>query len=71
MPAGMHSPWGIIGQMCEKHGWTLEYILEKVSLANIYLLMADKPRMVKRSEQIIKVHKKDLAKHRKKLKGNG
>lgn len=71
MPVGMHSPWGFIGQLCEKHGWTMDYVLEKISMANIYLLNADKPKMVKRGEQVIKVSKKDLKKHRQQRKRNG
>jgi len=67
----MHSPWGLIGQLCEKNGWTLEYVLEKISWANVCMLSADRPRMVKRSEIVIRINKKDLKKHRQKLKGNG
>lgn len=67
----MNSPWGLIGHVAEKHSYKFEYVLEKISLANIYMMLADKPKLVKRSEIIVKVNKKDLKKHREQLKKNG
>lgn len=39
----MHSPWGWIGALVEKTGWSLHYILWKVSRTNLMAMMADKP----------------------------
>lgn len=64
----MHSPWGVINQIMEKKGWSLNYILEKISWINIQMLAKDNIKMVKRSEMIIKVSKKNLKKHKQQLK---
>jgi len=39
----MHSPWGAMYPIMEKTGWTLHYILWKVSWANIQLILSDSP----------------------------
>lgn len=62
----MHSPWGMIDQICEKKGWTLEYVLEKISWTNLQMMAADKPQFVRRSEIVQKVSIEDLKKHRQK-----
>lgn len=64
----MHSPWGLIDQLCEKKGWTRDYVLERESWANIQMMLADKVQFVKRSEIIHKVSKEDIKTHRERLK---
>ena len=61
----MHSPWGILDQICESKGWTIEYVLEKVSWANVQMLAVDKVRFIKKSDIVIKVNKAELKEHRK------
>ena len=39
---GGHTVWGtVIDPLCEKYGWTLDYVLWHISLANIQMLLAD------------------------------
>lgn len=45
--AGLHSPFGIIGQLKEKFGYTRHYILWGQAWAIFLLEMADAPRYVK------------------------
>lgn len=44
---GLHSPFGIIGQIREKTGYTLDYILWAEPWVNFILDSADAPRFVK------------------------
>ena len=44
---GLHSPFGAIGQIREKTGYTLEYILWAEPWVNFILDSADAPRYVK------------------------
>ena len=41
---GLHSPWGSLFEIVRETGWTLHYVLWKVSRANIHLMMADRSR---------------------------
>jgi hypothetical protein len=43
----MHSPWGSLYPIIEKTGWSLNYILWKVSYANIQLIINDQPNFKK------------------------
>lgn len=64
---GMHSPWGIIDQMCEKKGWTLQYVLEGITWANIQMMTADKIHLVKSSDIVHKVNKDSIKEHRERF----
>jgi len=44
---GLHSPWGIIGQIKEKRGYTHKQILWDTSWLNILMESADAPKHVK------------------------
>lgn len=37
---------GIIDSACERYGWTMDYVLWGISLANLQMLMADRPTSV-------------------------
>ena len=39
---GMHSPWGIFFQIIKETGWSLHYVLWKISRTNLMLMMADR-----------------------------
>jgi hypothetical protein len=38
----MHSPWGIFFQIIKETGWSLHYVLWKISRTNLMLMMADR-----------------------------
>lgn len=63
----MHSPWGLIEQICSDKGWTMHYVMEKISWANLQMMMADKVQFVKRSEIVTKVSKEELKERRKQM----
>ncbi|MDM1048062.1 hypothetical protein [Sphingobacterium hotanense] len=65
----MHSPWGLIDQICEKKGWTLDYVLESISWTNIQMMAADKIQLVKSSEIVHKVSKENIKQHRERYNG--
>lgn len=44
---GLHSPWGIIGQIKEKRGYTHDDVLWGTSWLNILMETSDAPRYVK------------------------
>jgi len=63
----MNSPWGLLNQLSDKKGWTHEYMLEKISWANLQMYMADQVKLVKRKDIVKKVSKEDLKEHRKRF----
>ncbi|WP_282635715.1 hypothetical protein [Sphingobacterium thalpophilum] len=63
----MHSPWGLLNKISDSKGWTHEYMLEKISWANLQMYLADQVRMVKRKDIVQKVSKSDLKEHRKRF----
>jgi len=63
----MHSPWGMLDHLCEKKGWTLEYVLERISWTNIQMMIADKIQYIEKSEMVVKVSKSGLKEHRKRM----
>ena len=44
---GMHSPWGLLYQIIKETGWTLHYVLWKVSRSNLQMMHADGIRLKK------------------------
>lgn len=42
---GLNSLWGSIWSIAEKTGWTVDYILWRVSWVNLRLMLADAPRI--------------------------
>lgn len=42
---GLHSPWGSLWSIATQTGWTMDYILWKVSWVNIRMMLTDAPRM--------------------------
>ncbi|WP_286755511.1 hypothetical protein [Roseivirga sp. UBA838] len=47
----MNSPWGYLGQVAMKTGWSLDYILWKVNRVNIDLMLSDQPYLSKKKDQ--------------------
>ena len=47
----MNSPWGYYQYIVKETGWTMHYVLWKVSEMNIRLMMADKPAFKSKSKQ--------------------
>lgn len=43
---GLHSPWGMIWNICETTGWTWNYVMDGVSWINIRMMIADSRRYV-------------------------
>lgn len=48
----MNSPWGLLSEIASQYGWTLDYILDGISWANIQLMMADSVKSVKKRDEI-------------------
>lgn len=49
------SVWGnTISTLAEKYGWTMDYILWRISLDNVNMLLADAPKTIYLSEEEIK-----------------
>ena len=46
----MNSPWGLLSEIATQYGWTLDYILDGISWANIQLMMADSIKSVKKKD---------------------
>ena len=52
---GGRTAWGsIIDHLCERYGWTLQYCLWDISLANIRMLMADTPTSIYLTDEEMK-----------------
>lgn len=66
----MHSPFGIAMQIVKETGWTLHYVLWKVSWATIMLMLADRPSLKKKTttDGVVKLSKEDAAAMRKQLR---
>jgi hypothetical protein len=56
----MHSPWGMLYQICKETGWTWHYVLWKVSRPNLMLMMADRPNFKNSKDVVKKVDGKGL-----------
>lgn len=69
----MHSPWGMLYQIVHETGWSLHYLLWKVSRANIMLMMADRSNFkhLKPEDQVKPESGADLASRLKNLKKRG
>jgi len=46
-----HSPWGLIFSIARETGWTSNYILWHVTWANLQLMIADAPRLKKKTNK--------------------
>lgn len=47
---GLHSPWGLFGEIMKERGYTLDYVLWGTAWINLLMERADAPRFTKRSE---------------------
>ena len=56
----MHSPWGYYGYLVKETGWTLHYILWKVSALNLRMMMADKPSFKKAAKKEPELSEEEL-----------
>ncbi|WP_017258396.1 hypothetical protein [Pedobacter arcticus] len=50
----MNSPFGLIYKIAQDTGWTVHYILWKVSWAQIQMMLADAPGLRKKPKQVKK-----------------
>jgi hypothetical protein len=56
----MNSPFGMLYQVVKETGWTMHYILWKVSWNTIMLMLADRPSFSKAKEEVKKGNVSDL-----------
>ena len=45
---GLHSPWGLFGEIMKERGYTLDYVLWGVAWINLMMERADAPRYTKK-----------------------
>ncbi|HBX44479.1 MAG TPA: hypothetical protein DEG28_01100 [Porphyromonadaceae bacterium] len=45
---GLHSPWGLLGEIMKERGYTHDYVLWGVSWINLLMERADAPRYTKK-----------------------
>lgn len=55
----MNTSFGLRGVICERFGWTLDYLENKIPWMDVHLMMIDAPRFEPNSENDNEVDEKD------------